>query len=231
MNATNILLGLTSLLIVIAFAFSFGDFSQNRSNDGSQEELAQLKKDLEKIEAQNRLFEVNQLRGARTNYPAPLPTTPDPLPLPIAPGPAAESTPDQETLDRIAKLEEDRRKQEEELVALRSENEAANQERDEIRVEQTRAAREVQRAMDMGTVKSADKNLAIVIYEPSSQAPNFQPGKVLAVRRNTGIVGTIVIERLDASGQYMATMRPHGYSPDGYPDIQPGDTIIVDPRS
>jgi len=23
-------------------------------------------------------------------------------------------------------------------------------------------------------------------------------------------------------------MKPHGYSPDGYPDIQAGDTIIID---
>jgi hypothetical protein len=85
-------------------------------------------------------------------------------------------------------------------------------------------------AMDMGTVKSANKEQAIVIYEPSANAPSFQPSRILAIRRNTGIIGTIVIERLDASGQYIATMRPHGYSPDGYPDIQPGDTVIVDPN-
>jgi hypothetical protein len=47
------------------------------------------------------------------------------------------------------------------------------------------------------------------------------------VRRNTGIIGTIQIDRLAETGEYVATMRPHGYSPDGYPDIQPGDTIII----
>ena len=92
------------------------------------------------------------------------------------------------------------------------------------------AAKKVQMAMDMGTVKSANKEQAIVIYEPSPNEPSFQPSRILAIRRNTGIIGTIVIERLDASGQYIATMRPHGYSPDGYPDIQPGDTVIVDPN-
>lgn len=228
MNTTNILLGMTSILIVVAFALSFGGLTKGRDNSASKEELAQLKKDIEKVEAQNRLFEVNRARSIRTNYP---PVSNTPAPLPIAPGPVATSAPDQATLDKIAELERKNKELEEARVALEQENNMANKERDEIRIKQTMAAKKISMAMDMGTVVKADKEQAIVIYTPSANAPSFQPGKLLAVRRNTGIIGTIVVEQLDASGQYLATMRPHGYSPDGYPDIKPGDTIIIDPNT
>ncbi len=231
MNTTNILLGTTSILIVVAFALSFGGFNDGRSSKSSKEELAELKNKIENLAAENRALELSHLRATRANYPStPTPSVATPSPLPVAPGPATTSEPDLETLNKLEELEARNRELEEKADALAQENEAANEERRQITMEQNMAAKKVQMAMDMGTVRSANKEQAIVIYEPSASAPSFQPGRVLAIRRNTGIIGTIVIERLDASGQYIATMRPHGYSPDGYPDIQPGDTVIVDPN-
>ena len=230
MNTTNILLGTTSILIVVAFALSFGGFNDGRNSKSSKTELADLKTEIEKLAAENRALELSHLRATRSNYQSTAAPVNTPTPLPIAPGPAVTSTPDPEALDKIKELEDKNRKLEEKALALEEENDRANEERRQITIEQNMKAKKVQMAMDMGTVKSANKEQAIVIYEPSPSAPSFQPGRVLAIRRNTGIIGTIVIERLDASGQYIATMRPHGYSPDGYPDIQPGDTVIVDPN-
>lgn len=230
MNTTNFLLGTTSILIVVAFAFSFGGFNEGRDSQASKDELAKLTDAIEQLAAENRALERNY---ARTNRPnngtTSVSTTTPPSGLPIAPGPAT-SNPDLESLGKIKELEDKNRALEEKTLALEEENNRANEERRQITIEQNMAAKKVQMAMDMGTVKSANKEQAIVIYEPSPNAPSFQPSRVLAIRRNTGIIGTIVIERLDASGQYIATMRPHGYSPDGYPDIQPGDTVIVDPN-
>jgi len=230
MNTTNFLLGTTSVLIVVAFAFSFGGFNEGRDSQASKDELAKLTNAVEKLAAENRALESNHLRANRLSNPATsVSTTTPPAGLPISPGPAT-SNPDPESLGKIKELEDKNRVLEEKALALEEENNRANEERRQITIEQNMAAKKVQMAMDMGTVKSANKEQAIVIYEPSANAPSFQPSRVLAIRRNTGIIGTIVIERLDASGQYIATMRPHGYSPDGYPDIQPGDTVIVDPN-
>ncbi|MEN8773178.1 MAG: cell division protein ZapB [Akkermansiaceae bacterium] len=227
MNTTNILLGTTSILIVVAFALALGGFSDGRDDKSNKAELADLRSEIEKIAAANRALELSHLRSTRANLPITSPVTAS-SPLPVAPGPA--TTPDPDSLDKIKELEDKNRELEEKTVALEEENDRVNQERKKITVEQNMAAKKIQMAMDMGTVRSANKEQAIVIYQPSVSAPSFQPGRVLAIRRNTGIVGTIVIERLDATGQYIATMRPHGYSPDGYPDIQPGDTVIVDPN-
>lgn len=227
MNYTNLLLGTTSILIVVAFALSFGGFNEGRDSEASKDELAKLTSAVEILKAENRALERNFLR---TNSAAFTPPPASPTNLPIAPGPVASSNPDQESLGKIKELEDKNRELEEKALALEEENNRANKDRREITIEQNMAAKKIQMAMDMGTVKSANKEQAIVIYEPSANAPSFQPSRILAIRRNTGIIGTIVIERLDASGQYIATMRPHGYSPDGYPDIQPGDTVIVDPN-
>ena len=40
MNTTNILLGTTSLLLVVAFALSFGDFNKNRNSASANKELS-----------------------------------------------------------------------------------------------------------------------------------------------------------------------------------------------
>lgn len=230
MNTTNFLLGTTSILIVVAFAFSFGGFNEGRDSQASKDELAKLTDAIEQLAAENRALERNYARtNLRNNTATSVSTTTPPSDLPIAPGPTT-SDPDSESLGKIKELEDKNRALEEKALALEEENNRANEERRQITIEQNMAAKKVQMAMDMGTVKSANKEQAIVIYEPSPNAPSFQPSRILAIRRNTGIIGTIVIERLDASGQYIATMRPHGYSPDGYPDIQPGDTVIVDPN-
>ena len=230
MNTTNILLGTTSLLIVVAFALSFGGFSSGRQTKDSQAELALLKEQMTKMQDETRALELSRLRSARPAYsPAAAPAA-APAPLPMAPGPASTES----ALAEEERLELERQIKElkEANSGLTAEIEEVFEEETELTRQQNQAARRVQMAMDMGRVVSASKENALVIYAPTSSAPNFQPGKVLAIRRNTGIIGTIEIDRLDHnSGQYVATMRPHGYSPDGYPDIQPGDTVIIDPNT
>lgn len=230
MNMTNVLLGTTSILLVVGLALSFGDFTTGRSSDSSKEELAKLKAEIERLDAEERAMQLARLRA--TSAPL-IPVAPVPAPIPVAPTttePAPISEDMQRVIDaqneKIADLESER----EELTAAKDAQEAEieeiNKEKTERRTDQTMAAFRVKNALAMGTVTAADKTNAMVIFTPSGSA-SFQPGKVLAVRRNSGIIGEIEIDRLDETGEYVATMRPHGYSPDNYPDIQPGDTIIL----
>jgi len=220
MNTTNILLATTSILILVAFGLSLKGFSDDRDDPDNREEFAQLKKEMEELEAERRAFELSQLRAAAP----PVSPVSDPEPIiddepleAITPGSATTELDESERSaleERIAELENGIQQQEEE-----TEEEALYKKREKM----------ISMALDMGTVLSASKEHATVIYEPSRNSPNHQPGTMLAVRRKSGIIGEIEVDRLDASGKYVATMRPQDFTEDGYPDIRPGDTIIIDP--
>lgn len=236
MNTTNILLAMTCILLVVGFALSFGGLTQSRNSEASKEEIAKLRAELETMDAEDRAFQLTRLR-AISPPPAPTPIAPAPAPVTPTPEPVAKAepapiSPDMEAIiksqqDKIDALENENADLAVENITLETENEEVFEEKKENQDEQRMAAFRVKNALTMGTVTSANKSNALVIFTPSGSA-NFQPGRILAVRRNTGIIGRIEINRLADSGEYVATMRPHGYSPDGYPDIQPGDTIIID---
>ena len=239
MNSTNLLLGMTCLLLVVGFALSFGDFTQSRGSNADRDEIAELRAEIERMDAEDHALELSRLRQL-----SPLPTITAPVvadPLPIAPSapkvdPLAEQMKDiistleeknQELEDEKEELEDEKEQLMSDKETLEAENEDIFEERVEERKQDSMAAFRVKNALTLGTVTSADKTNALVIFTPAS-SQNFQPGRILAVRRNTGIVGQIEIDRLASTGEYVASMRPHGYSPDNYPDIQVGDTIIID---
>jgi len=228
MNTTNILLGTTSLLLVVAFAVSFGGFKNDKESDEAQLLRQQLQGEIAKAEAETELLRLEQLR-ASASYTAP-PIIP---PLPAVATPVSTEPSDTELVKNLATAMEDKEKLAEEnselekkLEVSEQETNAAWAEKNKIKEEEKRRAAKVRMALLMGTVTNANKENALVIFQPTENA-NFQPGKILNVRRNDGIIGQIEVERLDGS-LYVCNMRPHGYSPDGYPDIQAGDEVIID---
>jgi len=223
MNTTNILLATTSILIVVAFGLSFGGFSKETESPENQEEIALLKKEMEALEADRRAFELSQLRTS-ARIPETVSTV-APAPLPVEPGTATTPLADDEREELQAEIDKLR----EDAEMLEKETEKVYKERNQIKIEQEMAARRVKMALTMGTVVIANKENGLVIFDPTSSAPNHQPGRILAVRRNSGILGEIQIKRLDESGQYVADMRPQVFAADNYPDIIPGDEIIVNP--
>ncbi|MFT6238709.1 MAG: hypothetical protein ACI9NQ_000226 [Paracoccaceae bacterium] len=228
MNTTNILLGTTSLLLVVGFALSFSGFSKGRDSESNKEELAELRTQLAKIDAEDRAFERSRLRARSGPYLPPAPINPISTPVaPVAPAPPADMDAISKLQDKIDALEDENEVLANEKEGLEKESVEINAERKGAQDKQKMAAFRIENALTMGTVSSASKEYGQVIFTPSPSG-QFQPGKILAVRRNTGIIGKIQIDRLDDSGDYVASMRPHGYSPDGFPDIQPGDTIITD---
>ena len=239
MNSTNLLLGMTCILLVVGFALSFGGFSQSRGSASDQEELAQLKADIQRMDAEDHALEVSRLRNLRV----PTKSIAEPIssPLPIAPAPVKADPLTEQMKDIISALEVKNQALEEETESLEDqkdnlmadketlekENEDFMAEKTEARKQNSMAAFRIKNALTLGTVTSSDKSNALVIFTPNS-TQSFQSGRILAVRRNSGIIGQIQVDRLAETGEYVATMRPHGYSPDGYPDIQTGDTIIID---
>jgi hypothetical protein len=218
MNTTNILLATTSLLIVVAFGLSFGGFSKNRKSSDSKAEMAELRKQWDEMQAERRAFELTQAQAMR---PAPV----APAPLPVAP---TAATPLDNT--KLEELEDQIKDLQEENETLQDEMEIVTKPLNEAKAKQQMDAKRISMALDMGTVISANKETGFVIFKPSISSPNHQPGTVLSVRRNSGILGDIVVDRLAENGQYVANMKPQVFAPDGYPDILPGDTIIVNPN-
>ncbi|MGB0145059.1 MAG: hypothetical protein ACPGJR_00885 [Akkermansiaceae bacterium] len=220
MTTTNILLAMTSLLIVVAFGLTFGGFSKDRNSSESKEEIAALRKEWEALQAENRALELSQTQALRA-VPAPVTT---PAPISVTPSTA-------NPLDdaRIAELEKEIENLKDENDTLEQEMKIVTQPMNEAKAEQQRKAKRISMALDMGTVVTANKETGFVIFKPSLSAPNHQPGTILSVRRNSGILGDIIVERLAENGQYVANMKPQVFAPDGYPDIIPGDTIIVNP--
>lgn len=220
MNTTNILLSTTAILIVVAFGLSFSGFSKKRDDPENQEKIEELARKLEEMEADRRALELSQLRASQGSAFLTMENSPGPSSIDdLAPG---ETSSDFDDTER-AELENTIRDLEE---TLEEQTELINEERNRITEQQNAAAARVRMALDMGTVVSANKESGFVIYRPSESAPVYQPGKILSVRRNSGVLGEIQIDRLDPSGEYVATMRPQVFAPDGYPDIRPGDTII-----
>lgn len=246
MNTTNILLGTTSVLLVVAFALSFGDFKKSSKSDDAISRRQEKTMELERVRQERLALELELMRNRAALTPSPLPAYPTPSPVTPAPS-AAQPQVSASEAARIAELDA-------ELEAIRQANETLENEKDEANqarldaeekaqlaegelasnYEEKLALKEqlqirtkkINLALSMGTVTSANKEIALVIFEPTENA-NFDIGKVMSIRRNGGIVGEITVDRLDsAQGLYIGTMRAHGFSADGYPDVLPGDEVI-----
>lgn len=231
MNTTNILLGTTSLLLVVAFAVTFGGFSKNKDSDEALLRRKAIEAEIARTEAEAEALRLETARMTAAPYIA------GAIPA-IAPSPITTSTPvtTASEADLKRRLEEEEAKStalaaansdlEDKLETSKAEIDAAYEEKNKIKEEQKRRADKVRQSLLMGTVTNSNKDYAQVIFRPTASG-NFQPGQVLAIRRNDGIVGRIVVDRFD-QGLYVCTMRPNGYSPDGFPDIVEGDEVIFD---
>jgi hypothetical protein len=224
MNLTNILLGTTSLFLIVGLVLSLNGLAEGRKSNDSIAELAQLKADIAKIEAEELALKPKPA-GALATVSSPasgIPTAPDATDL----APLSEEM--KNTIAGQEKMIEDSNNESPDAEDPPS-PEVANPNTTDSEDSQMKSAALIKEAASLGTVTIAKKETALVIFTPSDGS-ELERGKIFSVRRGSGIMGQIQIDRLDESGVYVATMRPHGYSPDGYPDIQTGDTIIVTPQ-
>ena len=233
MNMMSVLLGATGLLLLAALVLSFGTMNKDSGSKGSQAELSQLRSEIERLNAaEDELRLLQQQQFLASNPPA-------------APAPAPTPGP-----DAAAAIEEANR-----IAALAAENAALKNENDALRddVETTekkaqvykdeagfiaqrdleqhdldqRRARVIREALLIArlTEWSKDDGFAVITIE---RPENVQEGSVLAVRRNTGIIGQVRISGMYESGQAVADPIPATFIGGGV-DLQPGDELIIPP--
>lgn len=232
MNMMSVLLGATGLLLVAALILSFGSMNRDVTDEPSQAEMAALRSEVEVLRAAE--AELRVLRHQKTSGGGTLPSTY--TVSPVQPTPAASVA----AANSEAALATENAILKEELAAAKTE--AAEQAtKAELAKEETnmaltnkietsdrskRQARIIKEALLIATVTewSDSDGFAVVNVHRHESA---QEGTVLAIRRNTGIIGQLKISSLYNDGA-VADPLP-GTFLGGALDIKPGDELIIPP--
>ncbi len=230
MNMMSVLLGATGLLLVAALVLSFGSMNSNVGSEPSKKEIAALRTEIEVLRAAEAELRLLRQQKATAASMAATPYTPQPTRVPASTVVANE---DAENSAEIAALKQDLAdaKAEADRQAKRAEtfNEEANlalQKKIESSDSQRRQARVIAEALLIATVTqwSPDDGFLVVnINRPESA----QQGSVLAIRRNTGIIGRVQIAQIYPDGA-TADPLPGSFFGDTL-DIKAGDELIIPP--
>ena len=230
MNTTNILLGTTSLLLVVAFALSFGGLNKNRGSAANKKEYEEIRAELEKQKALYDQMQLENLRNRAASVTTPITPSPS-TPIETAPLDDDIKKKLQETIERqkdeIVELEVEKDKAEIKAKVNEKETLLLMREKTKLAQRQQRDAQRVTTALLMGMVDGFNKEYGFLTFTPTENG-NFQPGQELGIRRNSGILGRITIDRLQGN-QYIANVKENAYA-GGIPEIVEGDEIIVVPR-
>lgn len=222
MNTTNILLATTSLLILVAFILSFGNFKKGTSGDQADEEykkmrleLAELKRETQAIEEMQRAALYQTLISAPT--------------APVVEEATSELT--QEQQDEIERLKKQLAEKDAENDRVEKENKMLEKENFHVMEEKTREHQREERkknrvrmALKMGTVNLVNTEYGFLSFVPDNQM-NFQPGDILGIRRHSGILGRVRVTRQEGE-QYIADIQPNPYAASGLPEAREGDDLI-----
>lgn len=222
MNTSNILLACTSILILVAFILNFGNFKKESSSDDSRIQREELILELARIEAENNALRETYLSQERfppvqpiNSIPAPSPTTTD-----LSDEQARQI---EELQNQLAEEREDKEKATEQ--ALKAEQETLHFMREKTREVQReeRKQNRIRMALKMGTVDTVSLEYGFVTFNPES-GMIFQPGQKLGIRRQSGVLGQVTIDRQQGA-QYVANLIPNPYA-GGLPPVTIGDELI-----
>ncbi|BDS07291.1 hypothetical protein NT6N_23310 [Oceaniferula spumae] len=211
MNITQILLGSTAAMLLAALVLSYSAMRDGEVEDGRRQSAKEILDENARLQA-----EIDRLRGAQ---PA------------AAPQPA--EIPDSMPSEKFAELEEENKrlkeaKEEAELKRKQAEEEtlAMNERQSGQHDKAARRARLIGQAMLMAQVKEVamDKGVVQFVILDVKQN-NVREGTRLAIRRNTGIVGEVVVTRMDAE----ATVADPLPNVEGKIEVQKGDELIIPP--
>jgi hypothetical protein len=233
MNSSNLLLGSTGFLLVVALLFSFTKMNQGKSENPGQiaaleREIARLEAEKERVETQHR-----QSPGSLIFTSSPYRATPEVV--------ESDDTEDkmkdiQKQLDLLAQENSDLRSE----VSRNSEPaptpeptlpdlaEETLEEPEALEPEDPyaeRRARLISNALLQATVQAWDPEYWTIALDPAARA-NFTVGDELAVRRNDGILCTFTVTN-QMGQQYIADLKSNLAA--GAPEIVPGDELIIPP--
>lgn len=223
MDTLKILLAATVALLVGALAVALNKGGSNGKNEESTEyaklqlEIEKIKMERENLEAQRKLQMMQEANR----------TASTPTPAPVAAAPAVN---EQAIADKIAELEAKNAALEASTAKAERKAETYSEEAAlvggqmlERRDNELRRARLISQATPMARVAVWEEANGFAVVEILEQ-DSVQEGSVLAVRRKTGILGKLKIDRITIEG---AIASPTTAFPG--PKPEPGDDLIMDP--
>lgn len=214
----TILLGATFALLLAAVVLSFQGMKDGVRN-APQDELSRLRSQIDQLRIeQDRLALEKQLRDVRSN---PVPETAGPSEIEKMKAELARKEAE------IAELAEEKEEAERKAETYRDEAGLIGQRELEKGDNELRRARMIRDALLIGKVSeyiiSAELGgfVTIEIVMPD----HVQAGSILAIRRNTGILGRVTVTDVTAQGAIASPMP--GFGP---VEPQAGDELIIPPQ-
>lgn len=216
MNITQILLGSTAAMLLIALVLSYSSMKDGEVEDGRIHSAVELREENARLQA-----EIDRLRSGRT-IAAPVPDVEKPDTM------SEEKLKAIEAQNRLLSEQLENIKKEKDLVE--KEAEALNERSLGKRDKEARRARLISQAMLMAQVKEVAKDpesgIQIIVIDVKMHE-QVRIGTELAIRRGTGIVGRLQVSS-ESEGNYFADPLP-GTFPSGEIDVKEGDELIFPP--
>ena len=231
MNSTNLLLGSTGFLLLVALLFSYTQMNQGKNENPG--EIASLKREIDRLE--------NERVQLNNKPPTNLIFTSSPYgntPPPVVEEDKADDKMDQiqKSLDLLAQENKDLR--DDIADATRPApavvpvvipevvvEEVVEEEPAEPDAYAERRARLISNALLQATVQAWDPEFWTIAIDPAARA-NFDVGEELALRRNDGILCTFTVTS-KSEGFFIGDLKSNLAA--GAPDIVPGDELIIPP--
>ena len=231
MDTIKILLGATVALLFAAVVLSWNNMRQGVAG-AKPEELARVHQQLAELELENqRLATERELQNLRTATPT--------AAVPGAPTtPATPARTDRmadlearlaETEAKLAETETEKGKAERDAQVAKNEAGLIAQRDLESRDKTLRRARQIKDALLIARVKEFIESEEVGSYAvvEIERPENVQPGCMLGVRRNTGILGQVRID--EVTGTEAVANPVAGTFLGGPVDLKPGDELIIPP--
>lgn len=218
MDTLKILLGATVALLLGALGVSlYNQKAPSQSADSL--EKAELMRQIEELRLEQDRLQIEKQRLALQQAAAQAP----PVVAPVAPPPAAEVA---SMKEQIAQLQADKEKAERDAETADREAAFVGGRALESRDKEARRARLISQALLIARVKEWVENpevggfATIEVVMPE----NVQPGTVLCLRRNTGILGRLRVDDVSIEGAIANPVTP-------FTETRPqaGDELILEP--
>ncbi len=217
-NTMTILLGATFALLLAAVVLSFQGMKEGVKN-APQDEIARLQTQLDQLRLeQDRLALEKQLQQVRSN---PVPETAGPSDMEKMRAELAAKEAE------MARLAEEKADAEKKADTYRDEAGFIGGRELEKNDNELRRARMIRDALLIGKVSSfiANAEVGNFITIDIVMPEQVQPGAILAIRRNTGILGQVKVSDVTAEGAIASPMP-------GFGPVEPkvGDELIIPPQ-
>ncbi len=217
MNVTHILLGSTAAILVAALILSYNAMRGGEAEEGRRASAETLMADNARLQA-----EIARLRNT------------DKVQGPVQ---STNSSQGVVSTEQVLELQEQNRLLKEQIKAEAKKVEQAQAEVEVIvqreagkQNKEQRRAELIAIATLMAQVSEVAQDQGIFVIVLDVKFPQqVKEGSELAIRRGTGIIGRLVVSRIDIDGNFFADPLP-GSFPGGSVDVKVGDELIVPPR-